>query len=332
MHTHTQHIPETLALQQVVELFPTAPFHFDATLHKSDHFPSVDSAWGSGIRWQTMRWQGQSLGLKFEDQGTLDRPCIKLSIWAQQELDVNVLHNLLDEIIYRYNLRLDLTEFTQRFQEDAQLGPILKIWRGTRPMTANSLYEYLIIAIILQNTVIRRSMQMIQVLFEQYGTLLHFDDKNLYCFWEPECMEHIPEQELRDLKIGYRAKSIKRVSTTFAQHQIDEFALRELPKDNQREALLKLYGIGPASVWYVLFDVFHHLDELSHISPWEQKIYSKLFCDADPDDPVPVGILLEFFEDRFDEYKMLAVHYVWEDLFWRRTQKEIPWLEQLIRR
>ena len=39
---------------------------------------------------------------------------------------------------------------------------------------------------------------------------------------------------------------------------------------------MALYGVGPASVWYILSDVFHHLDELNHISPWEQKIYSKV--------------------------------------------------------
>jgi hypothetical protein len=76
--------------------------------------------------------------------------------------------------------------------------------------------------------------------------------------------------------------------------------------------------------------VFHHLDELSHISPWEQKIYSKLFFDQDPDEPVAVDALLRTFE-RFGEYKMLAVHYIWEDLFWRRKYESVDWLEKLIR-
>ncbi len=323
---------QDLTVQHVVELFPTAPFLFDATLHKPDHFPSADTAWQPGIRWQTMRWQGQLLGLKFENCGTVEKPMITLSIWAQNELDMTVLHGLLNEIIYRYNLRLDLSAFMQRIQADVLLGPIVERWQGLRPMTSNALYEYLIIAIVLQNTIIRRSVSMMQTLFETYGTLLRFDGQELYGFWEPEDIEQISEQALRDLKLGYRAKSIKRVSTPFVMNEIDEFALRERPKDEQRKALLGLYGIGPASVWYVLFDVFHHLDEVNHISPWEQKIYSKLFYNADPADPVPVETLLELFEKRFGSYKMLAVHYVWEDLFWRRTQEDIPWLEALIRR
>ena len=81
---------------------------------------------------------------------------------------------------------------------------------------------------------------------------------------------------------------------------------------------------------YILFDVFHHLDELDHISPWEQKIYSTLFFDTTPEQPVSVDTLLDFFKERFGEYRMLAVHYVWEDLFWKRKQGGSDWLKKLI--
>ena len=94
--------------------------------------------------------------------------------------------------------------------------------------------------------------------------------------------------------------------------------------------LLKLYGVGPATVWYLLFDVFHHWDFFNHVSPWEQKIYSKLFFNQDPEKPVPVEKILKYFE-KFGKYKQLAVHYIWEDLWWKRKNKSIPWLEKLIR-
>ncbi|HEU0294594.1 MAG TPA: hypothetical protein VFR47_17775, partial [Anaerolineales bacterium] len=83
-------------------------------------------------------------------------------------------------------------------------------------------------------------------------------------------------------------------------------------------------------VWYLLFDVFHHWDFFNHISPWEQKIYSKLFFDQDPEHPVEIRKILEHFE-RFGRYKQLAVHYVWEDLWWQRKNGQTPWLEKLIR-
>jgi len=315
---------------RTVELFPRPPFNFDATLHKPDHFPAADNVWEPGVRWQTMLWQGVPLGCKFEDRGTVDEPCISLTVWSGEDLSQPFLDGLLAEIEYRYNFRLDLAEFNRRFADDPQLGPVIAKWRGMKPLNHNSLYEYLIIAIVLQNATVRRSVNMMQALFENYGTLLGYDQKELYCFWKPEIIDGVTEEELRALKVGYRAKSIKRVTGAFARGEVDEFELRDKSKEEQRQALLALYGIGPASVWYILADVFHHLDKMDHISPWEQKIYSKLFFDRDLDDPVGVDELLKTFE-RFGEYEMLAVHYIWEDLFWRRKHEHVAWLEELIR-
>ena len=57
---------------------------------------------------------------------------------------------------------------------------------------------------------------------------------------------------------------------------------------------------------------------------------AKLFFDKDPKDPVLVDKLLKHFE-KYGKYKQLAVHYIWEDLFWRREREHIPWLEKEIR-
>ena len=48
-------------------------------------------------------------------------------------------------------------------------------------------------------------------------------------------------------------------------------------------------------------------------------------------DPLSVADLLAFFAARFGQHRMLAVHYVWEDLFWRRRHEGVDWLEKLIR-
>jgi 3-methyladenine DNA glycosylase/8-oxoguanine DNA glycosylase len=323
--------PIALKAKHVIELYPAAPFDFDATLYNPSHFPTADHEWQPGIRWQTLLWQKQRLGLKFENQGTVDRPKITLSIWSKEKLDRQFVKGLTDEITYRYNLQLDLAEFNRRFEHDPHMGPIIDRWRGMRPLNYSSLYEYLIIAIVLQNATVRRTVQMMQALYERYGTWMAYDDKKLACFWEPSVVDRATEQELRDLKVGYRAKSIKRVTAAFAHGEINEHELRNKSREEQRQALLGLYGIGPASVGYILGDVFHHIDELNHISPWEQKIYSKLFFDTSPDEPVPTDTLLAFFDKHFGQYKMLAVHYVWSDLFWRRKHEPVEWLEKLIR-
>jgi 3-methyladenine DNA glycosylase/8-oxoguanine DNA glycosylase len=315
---------------KTVLLTPTAPFCFDPTFHKPDHFTSGDNHWEPGIRWQTWAWRGECFGLKFQDRGNADEPRLQIDVYAGQKPDAQTLASLAEEIRYRYNLDLDLSGFYKRFGKDKVLGPVIKRWRGMRPGHPSSLYEYLMIGIVLQNATVRRSIQMFQLLLGRYGTLLEYDGKQLWCFWEPGALRDVSEEELRALKVGYRAKSIKKIDECFLAGIVDEFELRQKDRETQRQELLKLYGVGPATVWYLLFDVFHRWDFFNHVSPWEQKIYSKLFFDQDPEEPVEVRRILEYFET-FGDYKQLAVHYIWEDLWWKRKAGQTPWLEKLIR-
>lgn len=319
-----------LSRKITIRIQPTVPFAFDYTFHKPDHFTSGDNLWQPGIRWQTWAWKGKCLGLKFENKGTVAKPLITLSIFSEKALNKSYIDSLIAEVKYRYNLNFDLRDFYRKFSKDKVLGPAIKKLRGMRSGHPSSLYEYLIIGIVLQNASVRRSIQMFQTLLEHYGTFLHFNGKKLWCFWEPGKLKNVSEHELRALKVGYRAKSIKKIDDQFT-NGLDEGKLRSHDREIQMQELLKLYGVGPATVWYLLFDVFHHWDFFNHVSPWEQKIYSKLFFNRNPEKPVPVKKLLRYFE-RYGEYKQLAVHYIWEDLWWRRKRGEhIPWLEKEIR-
>lgn len=319
-----------LSRQHVIQITPVSPFNFDATFHKPDHFPSGDNHWQPGIKWQTFLFQDMPLGAKFISQGNLEKPRICVEVYSQKKLPPNFIESFIKEITYRYNLNQDLSNFYQKFNSDLTLGPIITKWRGLRPGHQDSLYEYLVIGLMLQNCTVRRSIQMMQVLFEKYGTLLDFDNRQLWCFWPPGGLVDVLEDELRSLKIGYRAKSLKKTDNYFSKRLIDEYYLRSLDLKTQKEELIKLYGVGPATVWYLLFDVFHHYDFFDHISPWEQKIYSKLFFDVDSETPVPVEKIIKRFK-QFHPYEQLAVHYIWEDLWWRRKNEPVLWLEKLIR-
>ena len=88
----------SLRIKYVLELLPKAPFSFDATMHKPDHFPSKDNEWQPGIRWQTMLWRGEPLGLKLENQGTVDLPSVTLSIWSEEDLPQPFIKELVEEI------------------------------------------------------------------------------------------------------------------------------------------------------------------------------------------------------------------------------------------
>ncbi|MBI4359124.1 MAG: hypothetical protein HY577_00840 [Candidatus Nealsonbacteria bacterium] len=320
-----------LSFKTILDIVPTKPFHFDSTFFKPGHFPSKDMRWQSGKRWQTMLWKGQKLGTVFENAGKTGSPKVKVSVFSEKKLSPEFIDSVKNEVIWRYNLDLNLSGFYRSVTKDPLLKPIIEKFHGLRPMHHGSLYEYLIIAIVLQNATVRRSVYMMQTLFENYSRRLEFAGEKLWCFWEPKVLAQASEQKLRQLKMGYRAKFLIKVSEPFAAGTLDEMKLRKEGAAEQAEALISLYGIGPASVDYIMSDAFHRWDFLNHISPWEQKIYNHIFFNQNWEKKlVPVDRMLKRF-DKWGEWKNLAVHYVWEDIWWKRRNQHIPWLEKLVR-
>lgn len=310
------------------KLHPTAPFHFDATVHKPSHFPMPTSHYEDGYYWQTMRFRRCRLGVKMERRGSVDKPAIALSLYAERPFPSDEAADVVQELSWRFDLHGDIADFCQRFTQDDIVGPVIGRWRGMRLSCSETLYEALMIYIVLQNAAVRRTIQMMNALLERYGTPIHFDGRELYALWQPETLAAVDEAELRALKVGYRARYLKGISQAFATGAVDEEALRRMGKEEAKAQLLQLPGVGPASVWYLLFEVFHHYDAFDYVSPWEQKIFSRLLFGREL---VPTSDILAKARRRWGCWRMLAVHYLFEDLFWRRRTQSVDWLEELIR-
>lgn len=318
----------TLEETSSFSLKPRAPYNFDANLHKPSHFPSLDTAWEPGRCWTTMVWNGRVLGLDLRSTGSTGDPRIELAILSKNPLTASFLAAVLQEVKWRFNLDQDISEFGPRYENDEFLRlPLLRL-EGMKPIAANSLYESLMIYVVLQNATVRRSAQMLESLFGRFGKRVSFDGQTLSAFWRPASVTSSSLDELRGLRVGYRAKSIMKISERFASGAIDGAILRHLSREEVKRELLELYGVGPASTEYLLFDDFYFLDALETIPPWEQKIMSRLLFGRRL---VPVGRILRFFRSRYPRYEKLAFHYIWEDLFWRRKEEHIPWLEKEIR-
>ncbi len=311
-----------------VLLKPTPLYNFNATIHKPSHFPSSDNVWEQDNYWIMMFWKDDIFGLKLENKGTVANPKVKLTVYSRKPIKPEIKKEIIPEIEWRFNIKSDIAEFSKKFKNDKVLGPLFKKWKGMKPVAANSFYETLIIYIVLQNATVRRTSQMLENLFNKFGQQVEFDHKILFSFWSPQIIAKTAEQVLRDLKLGYRAKFLKRISEQFVCGEINEFQMRKMGRGELKKEALKLYGIGPASVEYLLFEDFYHCGSLETIPPWEQKIMSRLLFDKKL---VSVQKILKFFRSNYPGWEKLAFHYIWEDIFWKRKTQNIPWLEKEIR-
>ena len=201
-----------LNAQFTVKVKPKAPFNFDATVHKSSHFPAPVEDYQEGVLWRNMRIGNKVLGLKMKNRGSVDTPSVNLTFYSEKPLSKKEQNELVKEARWRYDFEGDLSEFSEKFRRDGILGPVLAKWRGMRVSCGESLYELLVISIVLQNATVRRTVQMVEALLDKFGTKVRFEGKELYSFWEPMRLHRATEQELRELKVGYRAKFLQKTS------------------------------------------------------------------------------------------------------------------------
>jgi len=314
--------------QVVAFIEPTRPFSFEGTFFKPSHFSSKLVLYSGNRVYQAIEFGKQVFGLEFFKSKS-KTPKIGVVIYAQKAISDDIKNFIISEIIMRYDLDGDIKGFIEEYKKDALLAGPIKRWGGMRPSVAYSLYGFLMVATMLQNATVKRTVQMMDVMLNKYGTRLAFAGKEVYAIWRPEDMEKVGEMELRALRIGYRAKNIKRISEAFATKKVSEELLRSIKNQQDvKSALLEIYGVGPQSVAYLLFEAFHFYDALDHLSPWEGKIVSMLLYGNKTTNPERT---LKDIEKRWGKWRMLAVHYIFEDLFWRRKREKIPWLEEEIR-
>lgn len=306
-----------------------SPYNFDATIHKPAHYPTKLDVYETGKYWFVLKLKNKIYGIKIENKGNINKPKIKLNIFSNKSLSSKELKEITNELNFRFEFNRDISEFSKKFSKNKILSSFIKKWRGMHGSCAQELYGLLMIGIFLQNTIVKRTVQMTNVMLEKYGTKVLFDNEEVYAFWNPEDLINVPEEELRGLKVGYRAKIFLKLSKTFIDEKIDEFELRNLPVEEAKKKLIKLYGIGPETARILLQEALHHYETFEHVSPWQQKILSKLLFNKKL---VSTEKIIKYVNQNWGKWAVLAVSYIWEDIFWQRKNgKTIEWLNKEIR-
>ncbi len=319
----------TLNKKKSLMLNPIFPYNFDATVFKPSHYPDPLKIYETGKYWFAMKSNKKIYGIRMENTGTITKPKIKATIFSERNLSSKEIDSITDELNFRFEFNRDISEFFNKLKDNNVLSPFLKRWYGMHGSCAQDLYGLLMIGIFLQNTIVKRTVQMTDIMVKKYGIKVSFDNKEVYTFWNPEEIIKVPEEELRNLKVGYRAKLFINLSKTFVEEKIDEFELRNLSVEEARERLLKLYGVGPETARILLQEALHHCDIFEHVAPWQQKILSRLLFNKEL---VPVKKIIKYVNKNWGKWSALAVHYIWEDIFWQRKQgKKIEWLDKEIR-
>lgn len=295
-----------------LELETDRPFNFRFTIWKPSHFTSsleiFDEKRNSCYR--TMLLGKRLLGLRFTE---LDSVGIKAEVYSNSSLNKAEEEDLTRRLRGSYGLDEDLNDFYKIAKKDRLLRPTLRAMKGMRNSCFHTLFEILTISLVLQNTNVKRSQNMLRALLENYGKKVEFERKQMYVFFPPERIEEISEEELREkCRLGYRARYLKTIADAFLDLNI-ESKIRTLNYEEAKEELKKIKGIGEYSasialVEYLRFPQFMTLDL------WSKKIFSKLFFGHERAD---YDRIQKEALKRWNGYKGLGALYIMENLYYK---------------
>ncbi|HRG68433.1 MAG TPA: hypothetical protein PLS73_06270 [Saprospiraceae bacterium] len=299
------------------------PFSFERTFYQPSHFQSGLELFVKNKYYTGINLNNSVYGLKF----LFVRNILTLFIYSEKKLSNGDKEKIIKEIYYRFSLLDDYSSFYDKYSNDKYLKKSIRDNYGKHFSSSYSLYEHLIISTLLQNTTVKRTVQMCETLLHNYGTLIEYDGINLFVLWKRENFT-ASESELRTLKLGYRAKIITRVTTELMSDNLSDEKLRLLETNTLVASLLKIYGVGKQTVFYLVMSQFHRTEYLKHIPLWERKVLSKYLFNKTL---LEENKLLKWFNKRYSNWCGYAFSIIWEDIFHQHKKTPFPWLLKIMK-
>jgi 3-methyladenine DNA glycosylase/8-oxoguanine DNA glycosylase len=295
MHEQQKTAPVSLVAQ--LALHPRPPADFRLTLWKPSHFPTRLEIHAALVSWRTFVVDGLPCGVRMVP--TADG--WQATVFAADAWSERHTHILTHRLTTGYGLGDDLTRFHARFEEDPVLASSLRALRGMRSSCPESTFELLILAVLLQNTTMRRSRDMLDAILNLAGGQLLFDGVCLSHFCTPQALLALGQGPLRELaRVGYRDKTLLAIAEFFANRPDD--ASPDSPEALLNE-LCGIRGVGPYTAGVAAASAFR--DSRAYgLDVWNRRILARALG---AEEEVSPPDLRRMIQDRFAPFEGLAV-------------------------
>ncbi len=301
-------------LQEVYseELQAIPPYSFELTLHKPAGWwwSTPFEVFETGICWTAFRFKGKLVGLKLWSTGTILKPKIHFIAFAKNKMKASRKQELTQIVKRALKTEEDLTKFYKLSRKDDILRRVVEDLYGMHTVGWPELFPALILAVTLQMAPMKRSNQMMNLLTENFGDKICFDDKIIQYWPSPERIAHTPVEQLKEkAKLGYRAANLVAIAKALNQGFPTLEELQEMDVEETRKKLMALRGIGDYSAELVMPQMGFPLDV------WSAKIFNILFFGNEPKKPrEAIAALKKAAEERWGEWRGYAFVYILNDL------------------
>jgi 3-methyladenine DNA glycosylase/8-oxoguanine DNA glycosylase len=176
--------------------------------------------------------------------GTVERPQLELSLSSAQPISPAEVAEARQLVVWRLGVADDLRPFYALVADDPVLAASIEHNFGAKGKATFSMFDAVIDVICAQNTNFRRLYEVRANLATAFGDTLVTNGRVYHASPTPAQLAAAPLEAIRACGVGYRDRYIKGVAEAVVRG-FDVESLRERPRNEARDELLKLPGVGP---------------------------------------------------------------------------------------
>ncbi|MBF9071863.1 DNA glycosylase family protein [Streptacidiphilus fuscans] len=266
-----RHLPQV----DTIELAIAGPFDFRHTLWKPSHFATALEAHTQAETWRTFRVDTLVCGVHMR-QGSPN--VLVADVFSDGEWKPEHRHHLTQRLTTSYGLDEGLEAFTELAAQVPAMRQPLADLTGMRQSCPEDLFEIAVIAMLLQNTTIARTTQMMRNLLSHYGHLVHFAGLTLRSFFTPQEIAHIPAETYKAAdRLGYRDKYLPNFSKFFIANHTGQLGDN---RDELMDRFQEIKGVGPYTAAVIASHASRDPAALG-LDVWNRKILARKLLDKD---------------------------------------------------
>lgn len=300
-----------MKLERVAGLLlkPSPDTCFRLTTWKPSHFPTQLEIHSLETSWRTFLIRGIPTGVSIRTSAD----GWKVDIFSTEEWTSSHTDALQKRLMMAYGLYENREKFIAMAKEHTILSALPVSLLGMYSSCPENVFELGLLGILLQNTTVNRSRDMLAALLRLCGTLVEFDGVILYCFFNPQSLVALGRERLRtEVRVGYRDKTLISMAEFFTERE-DLLGLPLETADAIIVELLKIKGIGPYTAGIIASSVFRNPREYG-LDAWNRRILSRRLTGSDN---LPSELLRDFIRKEFAPYEGLAVEMLVESEYLR---------------
>jgi 3-methyladenine DNA glycosylase/8-oxoguanine DNA glycosylase len=295
-----------------IEFSAVPPYNFELTVRKPAGWwwSTPNEVFQNGVLWTTARLNSRLYGLRLKAAGNIRKPTVSCAIFSSRSMNNQDKGDVTQTVERALGVKEDVSGFYLMASKDKILCELVNDLYGMRATAWPDLFPALILAVTLQMAPMKRSNQMMELLIENFGDEICFDEKTIVHWPSSEKIARLTVEELKTkAKLGYRANNLISIAQKLRNGFPTADDLANKPIDEAKKQLMTLRGIGDYSADIVVHGMGFPLDV------WSAKIFSILLFGKEPELPREAIIKLKrAAEERWGKWRGHVFVYVLNDL------------------